>query len=77
MEDIEIDEDRYMSFCFKFKYLGSYFVPELNDTADSTERISQARKLFGSMNKQLHVYSATNRSRSISVAGSILRLSSM
>jgi hypothetical protein len=28
-------------------------VPELNDTADITERISQARKLFGSMNKQL------------------------
>jgi hypothetical protein len=27
-------------------------VPELNDTADITERISQARKLFGSMNKQ-------------------------
>jgi hypothetical protein len=24
-------------------------VPELNDTADITERISQARKLFGSM----------------------------
>jgi hypothetical protein len=42
-----------MSFCIKFKYLGSYFVPELNDTADITERISQARKLFGSMNKQL------------------------
>jgi hypothetical protein len=53
MEDIEIDEDRYMSFCFKFKNLGSYFVPELNDTVDITERISQARKLFGSMNKQL------------------------
>jgi hypothetical protein len=52
MEDIEIDADRFMS-CIKFKYLGSYFVPELNDTADITERISQARKLFGSMNKQL------------------------
>jgi hypothetical protein len=50
MEDIEIDADRFMSFCIKFKYLGSYFVPELNDTADITERISQARKLFGSMN---------------------------
>jgi hypothetical protein len=57
--------------CIKFKYLGSYFVPELNDTADITERISQARKLFGSMNKQLlgnKIY------RSISVAGSIKRL---
>jgi hypothetical protein len=28
-------------------------LPELNDTADITERISQARKLFGFMNKQL------------------------
>jgi hypothetical protein len=53
MQDIEIDDDRFMFFCVKFKYLGSYFVPEINDTADITERISQARKLFGSMNKQL------------------------
>jgi hypothetical protein len=53
MEDIKIDDDRFMSFCVKFKYLVSYFVPELNNTADTTERISQARKLFGSMNKQL------------------------
>ena len=53
MEDIVIDEDRFMSFCITFKYLGSYFVPELNDTADITERISQARRLFGSMNRQV------------------------
>jgi hypothetical protein len=46
MEDIEIDDDRFMSFCAKFKYLGSYFVPELNDTGRHRERISQARKLF-------------------------------
>jgi hypothetical protein len=46
-------------------------VPELNDTADITERISQARKLFGSMNKQLL---GKKRYRSISVAGSIKRL---
>jgi hypothetical protein len=54
VEDIEIDNDRFMSFCIKFKYLGSYFVPELSDTADITgERISQTRKLLSSMNKQL------------------------
>jgi hypothetical protein len=47
------DDDRFLSFCVKFKYLGSYFVPELNDTADITERNRQARKLFGSMKKQL------------------------
>jgi hypothetical protein len=38
MEDIEIDDDRFMSFHVKFKYLGSYFVPEL--TTDINERIS-------------------------------------
>jgi hypothetical protein len=42
-----------MTFWSKFKYLGSYFMPELGDTADINERISQARKLFGSMMKQL------------------------
>jgi hypothetical protein len=25
-EDIDIDEDRFMSFCIKFKYLGTFFV---------------------------------------------------
>jgi hypothetical protein len=41
MEDIEIDDRPLYVLCIKFKYLGSYFVPELNDTADITERISQ------------------------------------
>jgi hypothetical protein len=50
MEDIEIDADRFMS-CIKFKYLGSYFVPEL--TQDITERISQAkRKRTGNWQQQ-------------------------
>ena len=52
-EDIEIDDDRFMSFCTKFKYLGTYFVPDLNDMADITQRISQARNLFNSMNRQV------------------------
>jgi hypothetical protein len=26
IEDIEIDEDRYMSLCLKFKYLGTYLM---------------------------------------------------
>jgi hypothetical protein len=42
-----------MSFCIKFKYLGTFFVPELSDMADITQRISQARKLFNSMNRQV------------------------
>jgi hypothetical protein len=73
VEDIEIDDDHFMSFCLKFKYLGSCFCPELNDTADITERISQARKLFSFMNKQL----LSNKMRSISVAGSIEQLLSI
>jgi hypothetical protein len=50
---IHIDEDRFMSFCIKFKYLGAFFMPDLNDTADITGRISQARKLFNSRNQQV------------------------
>jgi hypothetical protein len=42
-----------MTFCSKFKYLKSYFVPELSDTEEINERFSQARKPFGSMRKQL------------------------
>jgi hypothetical protein len=52
-EDIEIDDDRFMSFCIKFKYLGTFFVPSLSATADITKRISQARKLFNSINRQV------------------------
>jgi hypothetical protein len=51
-EDIDI-EDRFMSFCIQFKYLGTFFVPELSDTADITLRIIKARNLFNSMNKQV------------------------
>jgi hypothetical protein len=42
-----------MSFCTWFKYLGTFFVPELSDMADITQRISQARRLFNSMNRQV------------------------
>jgi hypothetical protein len=42
-----------MTFCTKFKYLGSYFVPDLSDTEDITERLTQGRKLFGAIRKQL------------------------
>jgi hypothetical protein len=52
-EDIEIDEDRFMSFCNKFVYLGSVFVPSLCDTTDIKARIGKARGLFYSMNKAL------------------------
>jgi hypothetical protein len=64
MEDIVIDDDRFMSFCTKFKYQGSYFVPDLDDTADITERISQARRLFGSDKGQLQEWMPVARDRS-------------
>jgi hypothetical protein len=44
-----------MPFCIKFKYFGTFFVPELSDTADITLRISQARNLLLSY-KQIPVY---------------------
>jgi hypothetical protein len=54
-EDIGIDADCFITFCSKCKqYLGSCFLPELGDTTDTSERISQARtRLFGSIRKQL------------------------
>jgi hypothetical protein len=61
MEDIEIDDDRFMSFCIKFKYLGSYFCTELETPDEHHEqRISQAA-LFGSMKKQLLSNKSTDR----------------
>jgi hypothetical protein len=52
-EDVEIDNDRFMSFCTKFKCSGTVFVPDLSDMADTTQRISQARNPFNSMNQQV------------------------
>jgi hypothetical protein len=53
MEDIEIDEDRFMSFCIKVQILRILLCAWNSTTRQITERISQARKLFGSMSKQL------------------------
>jgi hypothetical protein len=53
-EDIEIDDNRCMSFYIKFKYLKTFFVPELSDLAVISQRISPAaRKLFKSMNRRV------------------------
>jgi hypothetical protein len=52
-EDIDIDGDRYFSFCDKFKYLGSIFKPSLNDSHDVDKRIDQASKAFYAMNKNV------------------------
>jgi hypothetical protein len=34
INDINIDNNQFFSFCKKFKYLGSMFNNELNDTED-------------------------------------------
>jgi hypothetical protein len=61
MEDIEIDDDRFMSFCVKFECLGDYFVSELNDTAD----ITTLKKLGSEGEKrQLREYMTFARDRS-------------
>jgi hypothetical protein len=52
MEDIEIDEDRFVLLS-QVQVLRDFFTPKLNDMADIIERISQARKLFNSMNQQV------------------------
>jgi hypothetical protein len=46
MEDIEIDEDALCPSAPSSNTWDPTLLPELNDTADITERISQARKLF-------------------------------
>ncbi len=48
--DIELDNNGYFSFTKEFKYLGSTFTPELNDTINVEKRIDQASKAFKAMN---------------------------
>jgi hypothetical protein len=54
MEDIEIDDDHLLddlSASSSLQSLGFFFVTELSDTGDITEKISQARKLFDFINR--------------------------
>ena len=51
--DIKISDSEYFSFCQKFKYLGSYFEPSLDDTADITNRIQKASAAFAAMKRVL------------------------
>ncbi len=44
--DIMITEDRFISACFIFKYLGSEMTADLRDDHDVTVRIIKAQKLF-------------------------------
>jgi hypothetical protein len=52
-KEIMLDEDRFFAYCTKFKYLGTSFTPELNDSNDVQARIDQASKAFYAMNKNV------------------------
>jgi hypothetical protein len=49
----DIDDDRFITFCDTFKYLGSTFTPDLVDTHDIETRIKQASKAFYAMNARV------------------------
>ena len=48
-----IDDDRFFGYCTQFKYLGTTFTPELNDSNDIQLQIDQASKAFYAMNKNI------------------------
>ena len=48
-----IDDDRFFGYCTQFKYLGTTFTPELNDSNDIQLRIDQGSKAFYAMNKNI------------------------
>jgi hypothetical protein len=52
-KDIMIDEDRFFTYCTKFKYLGTTFPPELNNSNVIQLQIDQAGKAFYAMNKNI------------------------
>jgi hypothetical protein len=48
-----IDEDGFFTYCTKFKYLGTTFTHELNDSNNVHLQINQASKAFYVMNKNI------------------------
>ncbi len=52
-KEIMIDDERFFGYCTDFKYLGTTFTPELNDSNDVQLRIDQASKAFYAMNKNV------------------------
>jgi hypothetical protein len=52
-KEIMIGNERFFGYCTEFKYLGTTFTPELNDTNDVQLRIDQASKAFYAMNKNI------------------------
>lgn len=51
--NIEIDENHYFSFCDNFKYLGTNFTPDLNDSKDIKKRIDQAQRAYYALNQNV------------------------
>jgi hypothetical protein len=47
--NIELDNNKYFSFCTKFKYLGSMFTNDLNDSEDINKRIKQSTAAFATL----------------------------
>ena len=41
--DYDVSEDRFISFCDNFKYLGSFFTPPLKEDFDINVRANKAR----------------------------------
>jgi hypothetical protein len=53
MKEIMLDEDCFFAYCTKFKYLGTTFTPDLNNSNGIQLRIDQASKAFYAMNKNV------------------------
>jgi hypothetical protein len=54
IEDISIDEDRFVSYCSDFKYLGSEIDYKLIDDHDVNKRITKARQLFYAWREEVY-----------------------
>jgi hypothetical protein len=52
-KDIMLEDKRFFGYCTNFKYLGTTFTPELNDSNNIQLRIDQASKAFYAMNKNI------------------------
>ena len=61
--DIMLDETAFFGFATTFKYLGTTFDPDLDDTGDVSRRIKKAAGLFGSMKEVLRNRSLNKKLR--------------
>ena len=52
-KEVMIDDKQFFGYCTEFKYLGTTFTPELNDSNNVQLRTNQASKAFYAMNKNI------------------------